>query len=56
MVSPISWLHCRLFLAVLVVDQHRFLVGQRRLHPGVGGAATEEGFDFGNGFHDSQTA
>ncbi len=32
--------------AVLVVDQQGFLIGQRGLDPGVGGAAAEEFVDF----------
>ncbi len=37
----------RLEFAVLVVDQHRFLVSQRGLDPGIGGAATKEFVNFG---------
>jgi len=36
----------RLEFAVLVVDQHDVLIGQRRLDPGLGRAATKKLVDF----------
>ncbi|MNC43755.1 hypothetical protein D3C75_926310 [compost metagenome] len=38
-------------LAVLVVDQQGFLVGKRRLDPGIGSTATKERINFGNKVH-----